>query len=819
MQKNEQNDSSQYIQTLMNYFSETAYAVSLEACDDNDAQPFNILGNQYRKINCFNKETALFSYFNEKPTIEKLARPKLLIYPFGANDSQKCAVENAFSSQVSIIQGPPGTGKTQTILNIIANALLSGKTVAVVSNNNSAIDNIRAKLKQYDLDFICAFLGSSYNKNSFLQAQSGLYPDMTSWKAPQRTLIKDIEQLSQKLDFMFRKKNRLSDLESELRAIKLEFDHFNIYCSEMPEIDFVLPPFSGMTSQKSTRLWCSIEAVLEKHEKISIFSWIKLAFSFGPSVLKLLRYKNPNAIIQLLQQWFYQRKIEELEREKYAIEMELTAFGCDEKLQELQKKSLALLHSCLEKKYNSKKAKNNKRRLFSQYDLRDNSDVFNREYPIILSTTYSIKSTLDVNHTYDYLIVDESSQVDLVTGVLALSCAKNIVIVGDQKQLPNVLPVQTKKLADSIFFKYKISEAYRFSENSLLDSALKIWKNAPSVLLREHYRCHPKIAGFFNQKFYENRLRIMTKDSEDKNVLSVFLTVCGSHARGHVNQRQIDVIQQEILPFLLNQGIRDVGIIAPYRDQVASLRQQFGKHFEIATVHKFQGREKDAIIISTVDNKIGSFVDNPNLMNVAVSRAKKYLAVVISQDKENEYTNYGDLVKYIRYNNFQITKSNIRSIFDFLYKEHNQDRTLYLKNRRRVSEYLSENLAYSIIEKVLQHPECSNISCSVHVALRTIVRNYAILTEKEAKYARNPWTHIDFLFFNKMDKLPLLALEIDGTRFHQVGSKQAERDELKNSILSKIELPLLRIRTDESGEYQKILTALKAASHNQFETT
>ena len=42
-------------------------------------------------------------------------------------------------NQISVIQGPPGTGKTQTILNIIANILMQGKTVQIVSNNNSAI--------------------------------------------------------------------------------------------------------------------------------------------------------------------------------------------------------------------------------------------------------------------------------------------------------------------------------------------------------------------------------------------------------------------------------------------------------------------------------------------------------------------------------------------------------------------------------------------------------------------------------------------------------------------------------------------------------
>lgn len=62
-----------------------------------------------------------------------------------------------------------------------------------------------------------------------------------------------------------------------------------------------------------------------------------------------------------------------------------------------------------------------------------------------------------------------------------------------------------------------------------------------------------------------------------------------------------------------------------------------------------------------------------------------------------------------------------------------------------------------------------------------------------------------------MDKQPILAIEVGGTAFHKVGSKQAERDEKKNSIMEKCGLSLLRLRTDGSGEEKKIRSALQAA--------
>ena len=259
---------------------------------------------------------------------------------------------------------------------------------------------------------------------------------------------------------------------------------------------------------------------------------------------------------------------------------------------------------------------------------------------------------------------------------------------------------------------------------------------------------------------------------------------------------------------MLKQGYKDIGIITPYKDQVFAIKAQLGTEYEIATVHKFQGREKDAIILASVDNDIGEFVDNPNMLNVAVSRAVKSLSVVISNSKKNDNTNYGDLTRYIEYNNFQIVDSQVYSVFDLLYKGYAAQRMQYLKKHKRVSEYDSENLAHSVIAKILQMQGFSHIDQVMHSSLSTLVKDFSTLTAEEAKYAANPLTHIDFLLFNRMDKSPVMAIEIDGTRYHAEGSRQAERDAMKNSILQKCNIPLLRIRTNESGVRERIISKL-----------
>ena len=787
---------------LYQYFKDTATAVSLKT-----ENGINILKHQYEKITAVEEDSVLSQYLNPNIPIEQRTLTTPLIYPFGLNQSQKIAVENAFSSQISIIQGPPGTGKTQTILNIVANVVRSRKSVAVVSNNNSATLNVAEKLGKHGLSFLTAFLGSTKNKNDFLENQTGAYPNMFSWELDREAknrLEKNTEQLSEELNIMLNSKNRIAEIDQELAALKSEQFYFEDYYSNKRNNRINIKQLSNLTSSKLLSLWLEYECNSDK--KIGLFKKLFFCIRFNKAALTLFSHI-PEDAIPFVQDLYYKNKTSELQEEKKKLQCKLNEYHFDDKMKELCEKSMILFKAELANRYQWQQA----RQFFEKRDFQGKSDEFNKEYPIILSTTYSIKGTLSTEHIYDYLIIDEASQVDLATGVLAFSCAKNIIIVGDQQQLPNVLTADDIQIADTIWNKHNFDECYRFTTYSMLASATKIWSEAPTVLLREHYRCHPKIANFFNQKFYNGKLIIMTDDHNENDVLYMYRTVPGNHARGHMNQRQIDVIQHEILPILKGQGYQDIGIITPYRDQVAAIQRQLGNDYEVATVHKFQGREKDAIVLASVDNVIGDFVDNPNLLNVAVSRAVKSLTVVISNSKENEKTNYGDLAKYIEYNNFEIVESKIFSVFDFLYKGYYKQRMNYLKKHKRISEYDSENLAYSVIERVLSLPEFSNIDCAIHSSLATLIKDSSLLTEKEAHYASNPLTHLDFLLFNKMNKKPIMAVEIDGVRYHTDGSKQAERDLMKNIILEKYALPLLRIRTNESDIENSIKTSLREA--------
>lgn len=789
-------------QGVFNYFKETAKAISLVTENGQ-----NILQMQYDRCKAVSDKTVLSSYldFSNKPASYVL--PKTVIYPFGLNQSQKTAVENALSAQVSIIQGPPGTGKTQTILNIISNVVRNGQTVAVVSNNNSATLNVAEKMEKKGLAFLTAFLGSRFNKERFLASQTGQYPDMKDWvmaSEAREELNRNVTALSQELREMFDMKNRIAAIEQELLQIVPEQHFFEEYYNMCGQISG--SEVKGLSSRKILSLWLEYEQQARQERKLGLLKKISVLFRFNRSALNVF-YQEPERVIPYLQHRFYLIRKDELMEEKAQLEKKLEQYNFEEKTAELTEKSLRLFRAELSTRFHWTEP----RRCFEMRDFRGDSAEFNREYPVVLSTTYSIKGTLDFEHVYDYLIVDESSQVDLVTGVLAFACARNIVIVGDLQQLPNVVDNKNLRESEAIWAGYSLPAAYCFSSHSLLSSAIEVWPESPIVLLREHYRCHPKIINFCNQKFYGGKLVVMTTDHGEPDVLTMYRTVQGNHARGHLNQRQIDVICQEVLPSLERKGYKSIGIITPYRDQVVAIQEQLGKDMEVATVHKFQGREKDAIILTSVDNVITEFVDDPRMLNVAVSRAVKSVTVITSKDPRNDRTNYGDLARYIEYNNCEVIESSVYSVFDLLYQGYAEQRKAFLEKYGKVSEYDSENLLYAVIKDIILEETFSFAACALHVSLVNLVKDYSKFTEEETKYAKNPLTHVDFVLFRRIDKSPLLAIEVDGTAFHVAGSAQANRDEMKNRIFEKCGIPLLRLRTDGSGEKEQIKQQLMAA--------
>ena len=759
-----------------------------------------MLKNEYDKIKFVGNDTALAIYLNPQKHKIHTYIAKDIIFPFGVNSSQFKAVTNALSNQISIIQGPPGTGKTQTILNIIANLLIMDKTMQIVSNNNSAIMNILEKLGEspYNLNFLAALLGNSRNKRIFEDNQSKTYPQITDWEmntGSQIDLLSKINKLTRELSSEFSDQERLAQARIELDKVNLQFKYLKLYQSEKNLTVPVISPhrYPGIKRIMQLRMeFC--ELADKKLAAILIFN-IKIIIFFGISIWRL--YKNNFLTLEnIMHDLFYHLRQSELKQEVANLEIKLKTTDAKGKMDELVDLSTKYLHAKLFERFGKKCNRKN----FTMDKLYYQAREFIKEYPIILSTAFSSRNNLN-NITYDYLIMDEASQVDIATGALALSCAKNAIIVGDLMQLPNIVKKDMKKRCDDIFNSYNLPRGYLFSENSFLKSVCSIIVDSPQTLLREHYRCHPKIIGFCNQRFYNNELIIMTEDHGEPDVLKVYKTPPGRHKRDRINQRQIDIIKSIKLP----NGTKDVGYIAPYREQVENIKEQEQKDYiEVATIHSFQGREKEIIALSTVDDVVTDFSDNQFLLNVAISRAKKWFWLLVSDSEQPKDSNIGALISYIKYNNFEIVNSKIYSVFDLMNSEYTEARMAYLNKYPHKSKYISEKLMYAQIMEILERYPNLSLKVNTNQSLNMLIRDTSLMNEEERLFTMKQATHIDFLLTNKFDNIPILAVEVDGFHFHKKGTKQFERDKLKDHILELYGIPLLRFPTNGSGEDVKI---------------
>jgi len=732
-----------------------------------------------------------------------------LIYPFGCNESQKLAVETTLRNSISIVEGPPGTGKTQTILNIVANLIVQNKTVAIVSNNNAAVSNVSEKLAKYGYGMVVASLGNNENKASFFNnlEEQTINKDFKRSDEQLKKAKNQLEDLNSILAQCFQYRNRLAVLQTELSDAEIEFSHLKAEQPIQQDIQSVLDKkFYRKWDFRTTLKLKNLLSPINLENKLSIMNKLRLVLQYGLFDLNSIRQYSEDFPVYVNHK-FYELYITKIKNEMLDAENWLASNNEEANLNRFIELSKEVFNGELFDKY-----KRLDKVEFDVKNYRKRFDDFIKHYPVVLSSTLSLQTSIPKGFLFDYLIIDESSQVDVIKSAVCFSCCRNVVVVGDSMQLAHIVDQKSKDAAAQLHVKDNIPPAYDYVKNNILNSLKSLYgDNIKSVLLKEHYRCHPTIIGFCNKKYYNNELVVMT--SADSHPFRIIETNI-SGGKDNYNQRQIDETDFYIRKHYAADFTK-VGVIAPYRKHADMLQKLLPHGAEADTIHKFQGREKDVIIFNTVKNKIGEFIDNPNLINVAVSRAVKEFIVVKPASMDLPHgTNIGDMIRYIYYTtdpNETIVKGSISSVFDLLYKEYNKVFTSFLLSNKNIKGSAAELIIHKLLsENILSNnPQFSSIDMVREYKLRDLVRNFEPFSKDEISFIRNN-SRIDFLLYNKIDKSPVLAIEVDGVAFHD-NDLQQERDSKKNHILALIGLPLLRLSTDGHQEETRIIKGLSDA--------
>ena len=269
-------------------------------------------------------------------------------------------------------------------------------------------------------------------------------------------------------------------------------------------------------------------------------------------------------------------------------------------------------------------------------------------------TSLSAKNALPLtSEIFDMVIIDEASQCDVASAIPLIMRAKQLVVIGDPKQLKHISAVKADEenairqhlgLASSPYLQYADCSLWDYCNNfiSKVSNGMK-----EPLMLQCHYRCHPNIIAYSNDVFYSGgnvgRLEVCTRTDKLKGDPQgiVIVDVAGKQTSDVVNINEQEARKAVDIACQVARQYPDVsiGIVTPFKHQAERINQlipdQFARRIDANTVHKYQGDEKDIMIYSLVvtdnspDRKI-NWIDNsiPNLVNVAVTRAKSTLYVV-----------------------------------------------------------------------------------------------------------------------------------------------------------------------------------------------
>ncbi len=239
------------------------------------------------------------------------------------------------------------------------------------------------------------------------------------------------------------------------------------------------------------------------------------------------------------------------------------------------------------------------------------------EQATIICTTNTQASNLDFS--FDFVLIDEAGQSTEPSCLIPISKANKAVLVGDHKQLPPTIISQDAKDLSVSLFERMIGKC-RY------------------VLLDTQYRMHPLINEFPSNTFYEGKLKSFDTSKRlnspfSKNV--IFMECDGlekRHQTSYFNEEEAEKVK-ELVDKYISLGVKDIGVISPYSEQVKKLQNL---NVEVNTIDGFQGREKDLIIISLVRTNGMGFLKDLRRLNVALTRAMRELVVIghksIAQD-------------------------------------------------------------------------------------------------------------------------------------------------------------------------------------------
>ncbi|XP_026783616.3 DNA-binding protein SMUBP-2 [Pangasianodon hypophthalmus] len=275
---------------------------------------------------------------------------------------------------------------------------------------------------------------------------------------------------------------------------------------------------------------------------------------------------------------------------------------------------------------------------------------------------------------FDLVVIDECAQALESSCWIALLKARKCILAGDYKQLPPTIKSQNAaakglsvSLMERLIQKYGDSIVRMLTTQYRMNSAIMQW--ASEQMYQGKLTAHPSV-----EKHLLRDLAGVTHVEETSMPLLLIDTAgCGlnemedTDEQSKGNQGEVDIVALHVKT-LTEAGVqaKDIAVIAPYNLQVDLLRQKLSNEYpdlEIKSVDGFQGREKEAVLLSLVrSNRKGEvgFLAEDRRINVAVTRARRQLVVVCDSQTVRNHDFLRSLVDYMS------EHGEVRTAFEYL---------------------------------------------------------------------------------------------------------------------------------------------------------
>jgi DNA replication ATP-dependent helicase Dna2 len=304
--------------------------------------------------------------------------------------------------------------------------------------------------------------------------------------------------------------------------------------------------------------------------------------------------------------------------------------------------------------------------------------------PVVAATTATCGSRVMREQGFDAAVVDEAGQLTEPGTLAATALADRFVLVGDHQQLPPVVQtgadeqplgvsadggaeVSSPAVVDDGQSEPATEPTGRADLSRSLFERLRETYPDASVMLDRQYRMSQRIQAFASREFYDGQLRPATAevagrtlaalDHVDPSALpenllggATFLDPGGAN-EGHTNPAEAETVA-ELVDNYLAAGVEpeEIGVIAPYRAQVAEIGRHVADDVAVDTVDRFQGSSKEVILVSFVatEDLEGPIFEDYRRVNVALTRAKRALVLVGDADTLATDEVYGRMVDWAR---------------------------------------------------------------------------------------------------------------------------------------------------------------------------